>query len=54
MIATDHRELTFKELLDDPMVQLVMRRDSVERDKLVELMSVIRRNRLKAAEKIAA
>jgi len=54
MTTTDHRELTFKELLDDPMVQLVMRRDAVERDKLIELMNAIRRNRLTAAEKIAA
>ena len=54
MMTTDHRELTLKELLDDPLVQLMMHRDAVERDELVELMESVRRKRLSAADMLAA
>ena len=45
MIGNDRQEPTLDDLLNDPIVQILMRRDAVERWKLEEMIARVRRNR---------
>ena len=54
MTGNERREPTLNDLLEEPIVQLLMRRDSVKRDDLVAMVESIRRNRRTAAERLAA
>ena len=54
MIGNDRQEPTLDDLLNDPIVQILMRRDAVERWKLEEMIARVRRNRRAEAECLAA
>ena len=52
MIGNDRQEPTLDDLLNDPIVQILMRRDAVERWKLEEMIARVRRNRRAEAERL--
>ena len=54
MIGNDRQEPTLDDLLNDPIVQILMRRDAVERWKLEEMIARVRRNRRAEADCLAA
>ena len=54
MFGNDRQEPTLDDLLNDPIVQILMRRDAVERCKLEEMIARVRRNRRAEAERMAA
>jgi hypothetical protein len=55
MIGNDRQEPTLDDLLNDPIVQILMRRDAVDRWRLEEMIARVRRNRRAAeAERLAA
>jgi hypothetical protein len=54
MTGKDRQEPTLDDLLNDPIVQILMRRDAVDRWKLEEMIARVRLNRRAAAERLAA
>ena len=54
MTGSERREPTLNDLLDEPIVQLLMRRDSVKRDEVVAIVESIRQNRRSAGDRMAA
>ena len=54
MTVKDRQEPTLDDLLNDPIVQILMRRDAVDRWKLEEMIARVRLNRRAAAERLAA
>jgi hypothetical protein len=54
MTGSERREPTLDDLLDEPIVQLLMRRDSVKRDEVVAMVEAIRRNRRSTGDRMAA
>jgi hypothetical protein len=54
MIGNERREPTLDDLLNGPIVQILMRRDAVERWKLEEMIARVSRNRRAEADRLAA
>ncbi|EWY36813.1 hypothetical protein N825_23405 [Skermanella stibiiresistens SB22] len=54
MTCSQRNEPSLDDLLNDPIVQLLMRRDAVERDKLEAMIARIRRSRRDEARCLAA